>query len=94
MDGRGWQRTFEDGRGLSKTTGNGERWRVTAYDGQAAENVRVMSHEVKTILLEVYDLNLARTGGPSARTIVPYIVCPVLTFPRRSPSLHPQRDGL
>ena len=33
---------------------------------------RVMSYEVKRIRSEVYDLNLASTGGPSARTIVPY----------------------
>jgi len=32
----------------------------------------VMSYEVKRIRSEVYDLNLGGTGGPSARTIVPY----------------------
>jgi len=31
-----------------------------------------MSYEVKSIRSEVYDLNLSSTGGPSARTIVPY----------------------
>jgi len=32
----------------------------------------VMFHEVKRIRFGVHNLNLARTGGPSARTIVPY----------------------
>jgi len=31
-----------------------------------------MCYEVKRIRSEVYDVNLASTGGPSARTIVPY----------------------
>jgi len=51
---------------------------------------REMSHEVKRICLEVYDLNLASTGGPSARTIVPS--GPHL--PGSSPSYHPKKDGL
>ena len=54
---------------------------------------RVMFHEVKRIRLEVYLLNLASTGGPSARTIVPYSPSgPHL--PERSQSQHPKKDGL
>jgi len=54
---------------------------------------REQSHEVKRIRLEVYDLNLASTGGPIGRTIVPYSPsCPHL--PERSPSQHPQKDRL
>jgi len=54
----------------------------------------VISHGVKRIRLEVYDLNLAGTGGPSARTIVPYSPSgPHLAG--RSPSRpHPKTDGL
>jgi len=61
--------TVRDGGGLSKTAGNGEGRQGTEGDGRA----RVMSHGVKRIRLEVYDLNLVSTGGPSARTIVPYL---------------------
>ena len=32
----------------------------------------MMSHEVKIIRSEVYDLNVASTGGPNARTIISY----------------------
>jgi len=40
-----------------------------------------MSHDVKRIRLEVYDINLDSVGGPSARaTVQSPIVRPVLTF--------------
>jgi len=45
----------------------------------------VMSYEVKRIRSGVYDLDLASTGGPGARTIVPYSP-PGLHLPGRSPS--------
>ena len=45
----------------------------TAGDGGGRQGTaRVMSHGVKRIRFEVYDLNLASTRGPRARTIVPY----------------------
>ena len=45
----------------------------------------MMSHEVKRIRSEVYDVNLASTGGPNARTIVPYSPSGP-RFPGSSPS--------
>jgi len=62
-NGSEWQAMAEDGRELLEKTRNGEGWRGTA---------RVMSYEVKGIGSEVYDLNLASVGGPSARARVPY----------------------
>jgi len=54
---------------------------------------RVMSYDVKRIRLEVHDFGLASAGGPSAGAIVPYSPSgPHL--PGRSPSYHPQKDGL
>ena len=54
------------------TAGNGRGWLRTAGDCRRRPGTaRVMSYEVKRIRSEVYDLNLASTGGPSARTIVP-----------------------
>jgi len=53
------------------TVGDGGRPGMVRDGGGLPGTARVMSHEVKTIRLEVYDLNLASTGGPSARTIVP-----------------------
>ncbi|RPA91036.1 hypothetical protein L873DRAFT_1820047 [Choiromyces venosus 120613-1] len=52
-----------------------------------------MSHDVIIIRLKLYDFNLASTGGPRARTIVPHSASgPHL--PGRSPSYHPQKGGL
>jgi len=53
--------------------GGGWGWLGTAGEGGGRPvSARVMSHDVKIISLEVYDINLASTGGPSARTTVPY----------------------
>jgi len=78
-DGRGWLRTAGDcrrGPGMVRDGGG-----LPATPGAA----QVMSYEVKSIRSEVYDINLASTGGPSARTTVPYSPSGP-RFPGRSPS--------
>jgi len=76
------------------TAGDGQGRPGTVEDGRGLQwTARVMSHEVNRIRLEVHHLNLASTGGLSAGTIVPYSPSgPHL--PGRSPSQHPQNDGL
>ena len=93
-DGWGRQGITGDGRGQLRTAGDCRRRPVMVRDGGGLRGTaRVMSHEVKRTRLEVYDLNLASTGGPSPRTIFPYSPSgPHL--PERSASQHPQKDGL
>jgi len=55
--------------GTSKSPGQDGR---VGDGGRPPGTTRVMSHDGKRILLEVHDINLGSTGGPSARTIVPY----------------------
>jgi len=49
-----------------------------------------MSHDAGVIRLEVYDFSLASTGGPSARTMVPYSLSDP-HLPGRSRSYHPPK---
>ena len=50
----------------------GERLGTAGDCRRRPGTARVMSYDVKRIRSEVHDLILASTGGPSARTIVPY----------------------
>ena len=84
----------EDGRRQWGTARNCEgRLGLVGGGGGLQGTAQVMSRDVKRIRLEVYDINLASTGGPSTRTIVPYSPSgPHL--PGRSPSLHSEKDRL
>jgi len=81
------------GQGERTAGDGGGRPGMVSGGGGLPGTTGVMSYEVKRIRLEVYDLNLASTGGPGARTTVPYSPSgPHL--PESSPSQRPQKEGL